>query len=58
MFAKFTTSPSMYKFYIISEFYFFLAQVNCEERLFKHDAFRSQKIAAFTSQMFLLLPDA
>ena len=30
-------------------FIYFLAQVDCEERLFKHYAFRSQKIAAFTS---------
>ena len=35
-------------FFVISEFYLFLAQVNCEERLFKHYAFRSQKIAAST----------
>ena len=39
--------------FIISEFYLFLAQVNCEERLFKHYAFRSQKIAAFTSNYFV-----
>ena len=34
-------------------FIYFLAQVDCEERLFKHYAFRSQKIAAFTSNYFV-----
>ena len=42
---------------IISEFYLFLAQVNCEERLFKHYAFRSQKIAAFLDILSLVQKD-
>ena len=39
----------MYNGFIFQYFWilFSLAQVNYEERLLKHDAFRSQKIAAF-----------